>query len=74
MNWRPMSKRLAWIQLLAGSALVAAILVLTFNEVTPLFKGVVAGLIVLGWAGYQLATQVTGSLTKIVLALTAGKK
>jgi hypothetical protein len=70
----PMSRRVAWIQLLAGSALVAAILVLTFNDVTPLFKAVVAGLIVLGWAGYQLATQVTGSLTQIVLALTAGKK
>jgi hypothetical protein len=69
-----MSRRVAWIQLLAGSALVAAILVLTFNDVTPLFKSVVAGLIVLGWAGYQLATQVTGSLTQIVLALTAGKK
>jgi hypothetical protein len=69
-----MSRRVAWIQLLAGSALVAAILVLTFNDVTPLFKAVVAGLIVLGWAGYQLATQVTGSLTQIVLALTAGKK
>lgn len=70
----PMSKRLAWIQLLAGSALMAAILVLTFNDITPFFKGVVAGLIVLGWAGYQLATQVTGSLTQIVLALTGAKK
>jgi hypothetical protein len=70
----PMSRRVASIQLLAGSALVAAILVLTFNDVTPVFKGVVAGLIVLGWAGYQLATQVAGSLTQIVLALTAGKK
>ena len=68
-----MSKRLAGMQLLAGSALVAAILVLTFNDMTSLFKGVVAGLIVLGWAGYQLATQVTQSLTRIVLALTAGK-
>jgi hypothetical protein len=69
----PMSQRLAWIQLLAGSALVAAILVLTFNDMTPLFKSVVAGLIVLGWAGYQLATQVTQSLTQIVLALTGAK-
>jgi serine/threonine protein kinase len=69
----PMATRLAWIQLLAGSALMAAILVLTFNDVTPMFKGVVAGLIVLGWAGYQLATQVTGSLTRIVLALTGAK-
>ena len=70
----PMAKRLAWIQLLAGSALMAAILVLTFNDITPFFKGVVAGLIVLGWAGYQLATQVTQSLTQIVLALTGAKK
>jgi serine/threonine protein kinase len=70
----PMSKRLAWIQLLAGSALMAAILVLTFNDITTFFKGVVAGLIVLGWAGYQLATQVTGSLSQIVLALTGAKR
>jgi hypothetical protein len=70
----PMSQRLAGMQLLAGSALVAAILVLTFNDMKYLFKGVVAGLIILGWAGYQLATQVTQSLTQIVLALTAGKK
>lgn len=69
----PMSKRLAGMQLLAGSALVAAILVLTFNDMTPLFKSVVAGLIILGWAGYQLATEVTQSLTRIVLALTSGK-
>lgn len=70
----PMAKRLAWIQLLAGSAFVAAVLMLAFNDITPMFRGVVASLIVLGWAGYQLATQVTGSLTQIVLALTAGKK
>ncbi|MGE3640077.1 MAG: protein kinase, partial [Pirellulales bacterium] len=70
----PMSKRLAWIQLLAGSAFVAAVLMLAFNDITPIFRGVVASLIVLGWAGYQLATQVTGSLTQIVLALTSGKK
>jgi serine/threonine protein kinase len=69
----PMATRVFWIQLLAGSAFVAAVLVLTFAEITPIFKSLVAGLIVLGWAGYQLATQVANSLTKIVLALTGAK-
>jgi hypothetical protein len=69
----PMATRIVWIQLLAGSALFAALLVLTFAEITELFKSLVAGLIILGWAGYQLATQVASSLTKIVIALTGAK-
>jgi eukaryotic-like serine/threonine-protein kinase len=69
----PMATRVFWIQLLAGSAFVAAVLVLTFAEITPLYRRLVAGLIILGWAGYQLATHVAASLTKIELALTSTK-
>ena len=71
----PMSARLGWIQLLAGSAFVAAVLVLMLSdaETSPAFRGLVAGLIILGWAGYQLATHVTRSLTEIVIALTGTK-
>ena len=68
-----MATRVFWIQLLAGSAFAAAVLVLTFAEITPLYRSLVAGLIILGWAGYQLATQVASSLTKIVIALTGAK-
>jgi serine/threonine protein kinase len=71
----PMSARLGWIQLLAGSAFVAAVLVLMLSdaETSNVFRGLVAGLIILGWAGYQLATHVTRSLTEIVIALTGAK-
>jgi hypothetical protein len=71
----PMSSRLAWIQLLAGTAFVAAVLVLLLSDATATstFKGLVAGLIILGMLGYQLATHATSSLTRIVIALTATK-
>jgi eukaryotic-like serine/threonine-protein kinase len=70
----PMASRVVWIQRLAGVALLAAMLVLIFSPDTSwVFRALVGGLIVLGWAGYQLASRVTRSLTDIVLALTAAK-
>jgi serine/threonine protein kinase len=71
----PMAARLVWIQRLAGSAFIAAVLVLGLGsgETSPAFKGLVIGLILLGMFGYQLATRVTRSLTDIVIALTAAK-
>jgi hypothetical protein len=70
----PMPSRLAWIQLLAGTAFIAAVIVLMFSDTTlSAFKGLVAGLIVLGMLGYQLTTHVTSSLNRIVLALTGAK-
>jgi serine/threonine protein kinase len=71
----PMASRLVWIQRLAGSAFIAAVLVLGLSdgETSSAFKGLVIGLILLGMFGYQLATRVTRSLTDIVIALTAAK-
>jgi len=71
----PMASRLVWIQRLAGSAFIAAVLVLGLSngQASPAFKGLVIGLILLGMLGYQLATRVTRSLTEIVIALTAAK-
>jgi serine/threonine protein kinase len=71
----PMSSRLGWIQILAGSAFVAAVLVLGLSngKTAPAFKGLVIGLILLGMLGYQLASRVTRSLTDIVIALTGAK-
>ena len=72
----PMPARLVWIQLLAGSAFIAALLLLlTLSNVERLsaLKALVTGLIVLGMFGYQLAAKVTRSLTEITLALTATK-
>jgi hypothetical protein len=70
----PMAARLVWIQRLAGSALIAAILVLgTSRDTLWVFRGLVIGLILLGMFGYQLATRVTRSLTDIVIALTGTK-
>ena len=39
-----------------------------------IFRGLVASLIIFGWAGYQLATRVAPSLTEIVIALTECEK
>ncbi len=72
----PMAARLVWIQRLAGSAFVAAVLVLGLSdgETSSAFKVLVIGLILLGMFGYQLATGVTRSLTDIVIALTGTKR
>jgi serine/threonine protein kinase len=69
----PMAARQTWIQLLAGSALVAALLLLIFSPDEPIFRAIVGSLIVLGWFGFQVASHVSRSLTDIVLALTATK-
>ena len=68
----PMAARIGWIQILAGSAFVAAVFVLLL-ETSPAFKGVVVGLILLGWAGYQLASRVARNLTDTTAALTGAK-
>jgi serine/threonine protein kinase len=72
----PTATRLWWIQLMAGSIpLLAAVLwlVLGTTENHPAFRYLVAGLIILGGFGYQLATRVTRSLTDTAIALTGLK-
>jgi hypothetical protein len=73
----PMSSRLFWIQFLAGSIpLLAAVLWLilgTMDENHRALKFLVAGLIFLGWFGYQFATRVTRHLTETAAALTGIK-
>jgi serine/threonine protein kinase len=72
----PMTTRLWWIQLLAGSIpLLAAVLLLALSTEKnhPAFRGVVTGLIILGMFGYQLAMRVTRSLTDTAVALTGAK-
>jgi hypothetical protein len=71
-----MSRRLAWIEGLAGSIpLLAAVLLLLLGgtETSFTFRLMVTGLILLGCFGYQLTTHVTRSLTEIVIALTGAK-
>jgi hypothetical protein len=72
----PMSTRLFWMQFLAGSIpLLAAVLWLMLGQVEshPALKYLVAGLIILGWFGWQLATRVTRYLTDTAVALTGVK-
>ncbi|HEY2895145.1 MAG TPA: hypothetical protein VGJ16_13055, partial [Pirellulales bacterium] len=71
-----MPRRLFWIQFLAGSIpLLAAVLwlILGTMENHPALRFLVAGLIFLGWFGYQLATRVTRHLTDTAAALTGIK-
>jgi serine/threonine protein kinase len=71
-----MPKRLFWIQFLAGSIpLLAAVMWLLMGtmEYHPALKLLVAGLIFLGWFGYQMATRVTRHLTETSMALTGLK-
>jgi serine/threonine protein kinase len=72
----PMAARMWWIELFAVSIppLAAVLLiVLSTAESHPAFKGVVAGLNLLGIFGYQVVTRITRHLTDTAIALTGVK-
>jgi hypothetical protein len=69
----PVPKQLARVQALAGSIpLLAAIVMLILGDTTD-FRVLVTGLILLGMAGFHMASLVTRELTQVVVTLTGAK-
>jgi serine/threonine protein kinase len=69
----PITKQLGHVQLLAGSIpLVAAVVMLGLGDTTN-FRLLVTGLILLGMAGFHVASVVTRELTQVVVTLTGAK-
>jgi eukaryotic-like serine/threonine-protein kinase len=71
----PMTSRLSWIEALAGSIPLVAVLMLTLGGETahPSFPYLVSGLIVLGMFGFHFTSAVTRGLSQVVVALTSTK-
>lgn len=71
----PLTARLGWIQVLAGSIpLVAAVLIVFLGgDADYTFRALVVGLIVLGMIGSHIANAITRGLSQVVVALTSSK-
>jgi hypothetical protein len=72
----PMNARFWYTFVLAGSIpLLAAILTLGLSgdPTNAAFKGLVVGMIVLGWLGFQVASAVVRDLSQVIVALTSTK-
>jgi hypothetical protein len=69
----PVSKQLGRVQLLAGSIPLVAAVVMLFLGDSANFRMLVTGLILLGMAGFQLASLVTRELTQVVVTLSGAK-
>jgi hypothetical protein len=69
----PVTNQLSRVQWLAGSIPLLAAVVMLFLGDTANFRMLVTGLILLGMAGFHVASAVTRELTQVVVILTGAK-